>query len=309
MIEDLPPGSHARPASADDLGSIIELHDEYWRRFGLEPEPIPEFLQWSWGLPYVDIERDTAVIVSEDRVQAFGQVMYDAGEPGPAHVHGTVRPSAWGRGLGAAVLDWLVAAHRGRGADQVRASVPAQDQRGHDLMSSRGFTQVRTSWDMARAISSDDEPVPLPAGVSIRAFRTGDDEHVLYEVAEAAFQDHWDHHPQSFEAYSAEMFEAEDWSPSLAFLAELEGRVVGEVVALEFAESGYIASVGVLRQARGNGIATALLHHAFAALAARGFEKVELSVDATNPTGAVDLYEAVGMHVIRESFTFSGPAA
>ena len=94
---------------------------------------------------------------------------------------------------------------------------------------------------------------PLPAGVSIRVFRTGDDEHVLYEVAEAAFQDHWDHHPQSFEAYSAEMFEADDWSPSLAYFAELEGQVVGEVVALALSEYGYIASVGVLRQARVGG--------------------------------------------------------
>ena len=74
------------------------------------------------------------------------------------------------------------------------------------------------------------------------------------------------------------MFQADDWDPSLAFFAELEGQVVGEVVALAFAENGYIASVGVLRQP-GNGIATALMNHSFAALAARG-SKVELSVDA-----------------------------
>jgi hypothetical protein len=35
---------------------------------------------------------------------------------------------------------------------------------------------------------------------------------------------------------------------------------------------------------------------------------VELSVDATSPTGAVALYEAMGMHVARRYAIFDGPA-
>ena len=50
-----------------------------------------------------------------------------------------------------------------------------------------------------------------------------------------------------------------------------------------------------------------LLRSAFAELATRGFTRVELSVDASSPTGAVALYEREGMHAIRSYAMFDGP--
>lgn len=145
-------------------------------------------------------------------------------------------------------------------------------------------------------------------GLLIRTFRPGLDERTLWQVASTAFVDHWDHRSlQSFESYRAEVFDDADWDPDLTYLAELDGAPVGEVVALAFSDLGYVASVGVLREARGIGVATAMLGRAFADLAARGLPRVELSVDATSPTGAVGLYERLGMRVIRESTTFFGP--
>jgi GNAT superfamily N-acetyltransferase len=75
-------------------------------------------------------------------------------------------------------------------------------------------------------------------------------------------------------------------------------------VALEFETSGYVATVGVLRPWRGRGIARALIMRGCAELASRGHREVGLSVDATNPTGAVSLYEGVGMTVRREAHVF-----
>ena len=50
----------------------------------------------------------------------------------------------------------------------------------------------------------------------------------------------------------------------------------------------------------GRGIAQSLLLRTFSMLAERGESDVALSVDATNPTGAVALYRRVGMDVRRE---------
>ncbi len=47
-----------------------------------------------------------------------------------------------------------------------------------------------------------------------------------------------------------------------------------------------------------------MLHRAFADLAARGQPEVTLSVDATNPTGAIALYEKVGMTVRHEFLAY-----
>jgi len=54
----------------------------------------------------------------------------------------------------------------------------------------------------------------------------------------------------------------------------------------------------VLRSHRGRGIATALLQESFAEFERRGLPRVRLNVDSDNLTGAVALYERVGMRVV-----------
>ncbi len=44
--------------------------------------------------------------------------------------------------------------------------------------------------------------------------------------------------------------------------------------------------------------------HAFAAFRARGLTRVGLGVDAAGTTGAVALYESVGMRVVRRNDTY-----
>lgn len=91
------------------------------------------------------------------------------------------------------------------------------------------------------------------------------------------------------------MYGAEDWDPSLAHVAEVDGEVVGLSGALSFAGDGSVAVLGVVPRWRGRGIGRPLLRRAFAELAKRGHHEVRLGVDAQNPTGAIALYESVGM--------------
>jgi len=64
---------------------------------------------------------------------------------------------------------------------------------------------------------------------------------------------------------------------------------------------GWVATLGVRAPWRRRGLGEALLHASFAALHARGLRRVGLGVDAQNVTGALRLYERVGMRQVRRS--------
>lgn len=60
---------------------------------------------------------------------------------------------------------------------------------------------------------------------------------------------------------------------------------------------GYAGAIGVRPAWRGKGLAKALLYRTFAEFWRRGTTRVTLDADAQNETGAVALYERVGVHV------------
>ncbi|MCX6049182.1 MAG: GNAT family N-acetyltransferase, partial [Chloroflexi bacterium] len=62
----------------------------------------------------------------------------------------------------------------------------------------------------------------------------------------------------------------------------------------------WVSDLGVRRPWRRQGLALALLHHAFGEFYRRGIKKVGLGVDASSLTGATKLYEKAGMSVFRQ---------
>jgi ribosomal protein S18 acetylase RimI-like enzyme len=150
---------------------------------------------------------------------------------------------------------------------------------------------------MSKTLVDGEDVPPPPDGVRIRRFVDGD-ERALYEVHEASFADHWGFRPSTFDAFT-ESLHADNWDPSLVFLAEADGGVVGHLVSVLDENEGFVAMLGVIKPWRGRGIATALLHRVFAEISTRDRTEVKLGVDALNPHGAVALYESVGMTVER----------
>jgi mycothiol synthase len=60
-----------------------------------------------------------------------------------------------------------------------------------------------------------------------------------------------------------------------------------------------VGELGVLAPWRGRGIASAMRRRAFATFASRGLLRVMLNADSEKSTGAVRLYEGVGMRSVR----------
>lgn len=300
----LPAGYAARPATDGDLDTVVALlHEAQLATMGAT-EDVREFLRWIWHVPYVDLLRDTVLVTVSGNVAGYGDAVWDPASPGPLSGAGVVHPAHRGRGIGTAIVHWMQDLARSRGAPGVRqGGVYVGDTAARALLEGHGFSHVRNSFTMARMLPAGPPPAP-PEGIRIRTFETGRDERTLYEVHDAAFADHWDYVPQPYESFAGEWFEAHDWAPDLTYLAMAGEEAVGHTAALEVASGGYIAAIGVLGAWRGRGIAQAMLHRAFADLAARGQPEVTLGVDATNPTGAVALYEKVGMTVRHEYVTY-----
>ncbi|WTB59932.1 GNAT family N-acetyltransferase [Streptomyces sp. NBC_00825] len=124
-----------------------------------------------------------------------------------------------------------------------------------------------------------------------------------------AFRDHWGSQPvTAAEWASGDRLEA--FRPDLSLLAVTpdthEGeRVVGFVFVdvapdewpLRGGPFGYVTTVGVRREARGQGLARTLLAHVLRALRAEGLDHAVLDVDAESPTGALGLYQSLGFTV------------
>jgi mycothiol synthase len=298
MTADLPDRFETRPAEEGDLDAVVHVVEAADRALGVPPDPIREDLTWIWHLPTTDLKRDTRIVLDGDTIVAYGGAIWKhPDEGGPLDLFVRVHPERRGARFGTWLLSWGETLAHERGSEGVRAWVADRDAPGHDLLASRGYVHVRSSFTMCKSLEPDEIPGTVPAGVRIRRYEDAD-ERGLFEVNEASFADHWSFRPMSFENFNEELH-GEDWDPSLVFLADTNGQTVGHVVAFLFETCGYVAMLGVLKDWRGRGIAKALLRRSFAELASRGMREVRASVDAQSAHGAVALYEGVGMAVCR----------
>jgi mycothiol synthase len=167
------------------------------------------------------------------------------------------------------------------------------------LLEAAGAKVVRHFWRMG--IDLPDSPAPVvpaaSAGVEVRVADRGEaDLRAVHAVIDAAFLDHFGNQSSSYE----------EWAPghttgvwgdfSLWWLATVDGEPAAAQIAGRYPdEGGHIADLGTLRAYRGRGLGRLLLLSAFAEFHRRGDRRVRLGVDASNPTGAVALYESVGM--------------
>ena len=286
-----------RPVSLDDLQRVTELFNEHSRRLYGVADDTPEDILQYWQSPDVDLEKEVIVAESADgSLVGYG----DIGEFGGA-VWLDIR--AFEVGPAEALREALEPmAHEKRPDARVFGYVAEQDAPLRRVYEEGGYQVVRHSYRMEIDLGKVPEPAP-PEGVVLRAMRDGEIEQI-YEVQQQSFEDAWMHTREPFEHWQHWFVKDPSFDPSLWFVAEDGGQIVGIAICRkrETEEGlGWVRVLGVLRSHRRRGIGEALLRHAFAEFARRGFDRVGLGVDAESPTGAVALYERAGMDVARTS--------
>ena len=203
-----------------------------------------------------------------------------------------------GRGLGTEILERGEAFARAEGAKKILTGAPEPDAAARALFESRGYREVRRFYEMEIELTGAPSEPTLPAGLVVDEMR--DDEYeVFYEALNESFAEHWEWHPEPFEEwFKRRQGQHRDEHGPVWFVVrdgdELAGVTRNDA---DVAGGGYVGAIGVRPAWRGRGIAKALLYRTFAEFWRRGTTRVTLDVDTQNETGAVKLYERVGMHV------------
>lgn len=201
-------------------------------------------------------------------------------------------------------FDWAEERARAEQLSRVRAYFPP----GHelaDLVESRGYRLWRSAYTMEIELGDAAPERPrFPPGLEVRAYRAGD-----ADLLRAALNEAFAGDPLFRRATQAHFhafyLDARGFDPSLWLLAWDLAELAGFMLALPEHTGdrslGWVESLGVRPQWRRRGLATALLQAGFRALHARGIRRVGLGVDAENETGALRLYERIGMHAVRRA--------
>lgn len=203
-----------------------------------------------------------------------------------------------GRGLGTEILERAEAFARAKKAKKIQTGAAEPDAAARALFEARGYREVRRFYSMAIELAEAPPDPVLPGELVLDELR--DDEYeAFYEALNESFAEHWEWHPEPFEDWLERRRGQHRDEHGPVWFVVRDGDELAAVTRNDanFAGGGYVGAIGVRPPWRGRGLAKALLYKTFAEFRRRGTTRVTLDVDTQNETGAVALYERVGMRV------------
>jgi len=182
--------------------------------------------------------------------------------------------------------------------------VQSNDLAYKNLLESREFTILRKYWTLEMRIPVENQSTSDSLGVIRELDLNKEDElRTFHEVHQDAFSQHFGFMPRQFNEWSELVLRHKVEINLQAWLISVNGVPAGFVDFNDeqlHNDSGYVSGLGVMQAFQGKGLGEALLRHAIQINSELGRSKLCLSVDAGNESGALRLYEKVGMKPISE---------
>ena len=182
--------------------------------------------------------------------------------------------------------------------------VQSNDLAYKNLLESREFTILRKYWTLEMRIPVENQSTSDSLGVIRELDLNKEDElRAFHEVHQDAFSQHFGFMPRQFNEWSELVLRHKVEINLQAWLISVNGVPAGFVDFNDeqlHNDSGYVSGLGVRQAFQGKGLGEALLRHAIQINSELGRSKLCLSVDAGNESGALRLYEKVGMKPISE---------
>jgi mycothiol synthase len=284
----LPDRVEARPARPGDLEAVVGLCNRCELADLGAPDTEVDDIRALWRRPGYDPDQNSVLVVAGGRPVGYGDVLEGEG-------FGMVDPGWRSRGIGA----WLLRRLEALAGDgpALEVSAPASDEAFRALAERSGYRRAGSSWLMRLDMDGPPPPPAWPDGIEVRTFDREADARAVHRLVEDAFADIGNQPARSYDFWVQVHLERSDFDPTLWFLADDGGELVGANLAQSGPLGGYVAQLAVRRDQRGRGLGLALLRHGFGELYRRGVREAYLGVDSENRTGATRLYERAGMRV------------
>jgi ribosomal protein S18 acetylase RimI-like enzyme len=249
-----------------------------------------------WTAPGVDLTTDSIGVLDGDHLIA-GAVMDDR-----RFVIAEVHPSHLGRGIGTALVGWVDAHAREKGLAHAEQEVAKDDTAGAALLAANGYSHTDNSWVLRLDEGAQIVRHSLPPDVTIGRFEEADAP-AIHRVISEAFAEWQVVPPRAYDDWRAVMIDREGAVTSHFRVARAGGEVVGVAIVHDSDGATWVPQLAVRADRRRQGIAQELLAEAFEAGRQRGNATGELSTSGL--TGALGLYQGLGMRVVAEFQTWA----
>ncbi len=313
----LPFGFTSRPATPDDVQTVVDVMNAVTQTDVGKSDTTPFSVGRYWDSGDVKLDTDTLLICAPaGQAVGFAQFIAET-PPTPYDVDTWVHPAYVETEVGDALLQWidqraqqaLITAPAGVPVSIEHIYVYAQNRSAQQRLEKFGYTRERVFYRMAIEFNAPPPEPQLPESITIRSFRLGEEDRVVYEVFEEAQADEWGHERLPFDKWRYYFIEAEEnFDPEAWFLA-VEGETIVGYALCRWDRAGEpdrstVRYLAVRRKWRKRGIALALLHAAFGGMVRHGKRGAGLGVDATSYTGADRLYVRAGMYRAFETLRY-----
>ncbi len=215
------------------------------------------------------------------------------------------------KGIGRQLLMRALESLRERGMECAETEIQDDKIAGKNLLESMDFRPVRAFSRMTMDLSNIPSEIGENKDITIKMMKKGSEEDIklLVWLVNEAFKEHYNYRPETVEDIRLWFQRIPSWLYYEFFFVYLQDKHVGFIVVKidkKYNESrkkkaGYIQTMGVIKPYRRRGIGKALMLHGLHFLKSKGMEEVELDVDDSNPTHALELYEKTGFKIHRKT--------
>jgi GNAT superfamily N-acetyltransferase len=233
---------------------------------------------------------------------------------------GFLKPEWRGKGLGTALVGWAESRLREIAAEHHETGSRFLSSWAYDtqlnligVLSQAGYEPVRYGYNMVRPDLEEIPDAPLPEGLDVRPVKP---EHLraIFDAESEAFRDQWGYSEPDEGDYDRWLNET-PFQPELWQVAWDGDQVAGMVRTfidenqnIKFnRKRGYTENISTRRPWRKRGLARALMARSMRLQKELGMTETALSVDALNPSGALQLYESVGFQVTLKETAYRKP--
>jgi ribosomal protein S18 acetylase RimI-like enzyme len=186
---------------------------------------------------------------------------------------------------------------------QLWIGIQSNDLEYRNLLEGKGFGLLRRYWTMQMDLPSAEKSIKSTGSIREIDLDNPQELRSFYSVNQDSFSKHFGFMPRAYEDWCELVLRHRAELGTRIWLIAVDGKDVGFLDcddSLLHEECGYVSGLGVRLDFHGRGLGETLLRHAISINSALNRKKLCLNVDAGNESGALRLYEKVGMKPISE---------